>query len=166
MRLLIYAWFRFPGALELRNSSVLVQIPCGGCTGLPVSRFLSNVANTVRTALRVDYITLVRNQTLPTEAVAGTITRHVVAAPAFLDVDAALLALLCAKSLYFLDRVFVILLFRFAATSRCVPGTVAGETEFVIAVWTRDRLLGVALGYALAGFDRKIIAVLGGENRR
>jgi hypothetical protein len=115
------------------------------------------------TALHMYCIGCVRDETLPAEVVAAPITRHVVAAPTLLDVDAALGALLCAHALNLLDRVLVFLLLRFAATSGCVPGTVTGETEFVLAVRTRDLLFGVAPGITLAGLDREVLTALGGE---
>ena len=68
------------------------------------------------------------NETLPAKVVAAAVTRHMVAASALLDVDAALGALLCTHALYLLDGVLVLLLLRFVAASGCVPGPVARET--------------------------------------
>jgi hypothetical protein len=103
------------------------------------------------------------NKTLPAEVVAAAVTRHVVAAPALLDVDAALGALLRTHVLNLLDGVLVFLLLGFAAASGCVPGSVARETEFVLAVGARDLLFGVALGGTLAALDREVFAAFGRE---
>lgn len=81
------------------------------------------------------------------------------------DVDAALWTRLCAHVFDCLLRLFVFAFFGFVAVAVLVPGTVAGQTEFVGAV-RAGRLVGAVLGCGrfrvrtAAGFSGEVDAAL------
>lgn len=95
---------------------------------------------------------VVRDETHPAEVVVAAVARHVVAAAALLDVDAALRTLLCAEGLDLRERGCVFCFFDFAAVGFGVPGAFAGYAEAVAAVGAGDELLGgmLCLGLCLA----------------
>jgi hypothetical protein len=78
------------------------------------------------------------------------------------DVDAALGTRLCAHDLDGLDALLVFLGLRLA-TSTGVPGTVAGETELVVAPRAGDLLVALVHALGCAIVDGEVKSAFGGQ---
>jgi hypothetical protein len=102
-------------------------------------------------------------ETLPAEVVAAVVARHMVASTLLQDSDTAFRTVLCAHLLDPVDGLIVFLLRGFAAGSLGVPGAIASEAEFVLAVRTSDLLWCVCGCFVTAIFYGEVVAAPGGE---
>lgn len=95
----------------------------------------------------------------------GELTSHVITPTLLFDVDPALWTRLCAQVFDCPLRLFVLAFLGFVAVAVRVPGTVAGQTEFVGAV-RAGCLVGAVLGFgrlrvrAAAGFSGEVDTAL------